>query len=92
VLSTTANHFPSYQYGKYLPHIGPQTRFPIPPGIINMRGKNTLSLAIWAQTDAGARLDTLRLIEYARYQSGFAFGDIDGNALQPGWTDRSLYA
>lgn len=81
-----------YQYGKFVPHIGPQTRFPIPPGILNTRGKNTLSVAIWAQTGAGAKLSTLRLFEYARYQSGFDFAGIDGKALQPEWQDRSIYA
>ncbi|KAF2823181.1 hypothetical protein CC86DRAFT_355578 [Ophiobolus disseminans] len=81
-----------YQYGKYLPHIGPQTRFPVPPGILNTRGKNTLSIAIWAQTTVGARLSKLRLIEYARYQSGFDFAGIDNKALQPEWKDRSEYA
>ncbi len=28
-----------YQYGKYVPHLGPQTRFPVPPGILNNRGE-----------------------------------------------------
>ncbi|KAF2132359.1 glycoside hydrolase family 35 protein [Dothidotthia symphoricarpi CBS 119687] len=81
-----------YQFGKYLPHIGPQTVFPVPPGILNMRGDNTLSLAVWAQTGAGAKLDTVRLVEYARFESGFGFSSIDGEALQTGWTDRSEYA
>ncbi|KAF1951789.1 hypothetical protein CC80DRAFT_597237 [Byssothecium circinans] len=81
-----------YQYGKYLPHIGPQTRFPVPPGIVNTRGKNTLSVVIWAQKDTGAKLSTLRLFEYGKYQSGFGFSKIDGEALQPGWVDRSQYA
>ena len=81
-----------YQYGKFVPHIGPQTRFPIPPGIVNNRGKNTLSLAIWAQTENGAKLSTLRLFEYARYQSGFPFGRIDGARLQSKWVDRAKYA
>ncbi|RAR00432.1 glycoside hydrolase family 35 protein [Stemphylium lycopersici] len=81
-----------YQYGKYVPHIGPQTRFPVPPGILNMRGENTFSLAMWAQTEAGAKLDTLKVIEYAKYESGFPFAGINGEALQPGWEDRSQYA
>lgn len=81
-----------YQYGKFVPHIGPQTRFPIPPGIINTRGSNTLSLAVWAQTEAGAKLDMLQLIQYGKYQSGFGFDKIDGGALQPAWKDRSQYA
>jgi hypothetical protein len=57
-----------------------------------MRGKNTLSIVLWAQADAGAKLSTLKLIEYARFQSGFGFGKIDGKAFQPSWTDRSIYA
>lgn len=81
-----------YQYGKFVPHIGPQTRFPVPPGIINTRGKNTLSVALWAQTEAGAKLSTLQLIQYGKYQSGFEFDRIDGKALQPSWKDRSQYA
>jgi hypothetical protein len=81
-----------YQYGKFVPHIGPQTRFPIPPGILNLQGENTLSLSVWAQTNTGAKLSTLRLFEYARYESGFGFGEIDGAALQPKWEDRSQYA
>ncbi|EUC30556.1 glycoside hydrolase family 35 protein [Bipolaris zeicola 26-R-13] len=81
-----------YQYGKFVPHIGPQTRFPVPPGILNMRGENTLSVVVWAQTDKGAKLDTLRLVEYARYESGFGFGEIDGEELQPKWEDRNQYA
>jgi beta-galactosidase GanA len=81
-----------YQYGKFVPHIGPQTRFPIPPGIINMRGENSLSVVVWAQTEGGAKLSTLKLIEYARLESGFDFKGIDGEALQTGWVDRSKYA
>ncbi|KAG9192314.1 beta-galactosidase [Alternaria panax] len=81
-----------YQYGKYVPHIGPQTRFPVPPGVVNMQGENVLSVAVWAQTEAGAKLDVLKLVEYARYESGFGFADIDGKALQSTWRDRSQYA
>ncbi|KAJ4357576.1 uncharacterized protein N0V89_002152 [Didymosphaeria variabile] len=81
-----------YQYGKFVPHIGPQTRFPIPPGIINTRGHNTLSVALWAQTEAGAKLSKLQLIQYGKYQSGFGFDKIDGKALQPAWKNRSQHA
>lgn len=81
-----------YQYAKFVPHIGPQTTFPVPPGILNTAGRNTLSVVLWAQTAAGARLDTLRLVEYARYESGFAFADVQGERLQPRWVDRSAYA
>jgi beta-galactosidase len=80
-----------YQYGKYVPHIGPQTRFPVPPGVINNRGRNTIALSLWAPTDSGAKLDTVRLLSYGQYQTGFNFTQ-DWKYLQPGWTDRSQYA
>jgi hypothetical protein len=78
-----------YQYGKYVPHIGPQTRFPIPPGIINTRGANTLGLSVWAQTDGGAKLSEVKLITYGVYETGFNF-DRDWSYLQPPWTAERL--
>ncbi|KAI8310538.1 putative beta-galactosidase C [Colletotrichum sp. SAR11_59] len=80
-----------YQYGKYVPHIGPQTRFPVPPGVINNRGRNTIAVSLWAQTDAGAKLDGLKLVQYGQYQTDFKFNR-DWSYLQPGWEDRAEYA
>ncbi|KAK7949744.1 (Trans)glycosidase [Apiospora saccharicola] len=80
-----------YQYGKYVPHIGPQTVFPIPPGVVNNRGSNTLAVSLWAQTDAGARLHDVKLVSYGQYQTSFGFAR-DWSRLQPGWADRSSYA
>ncbi|EPE35453.1 (Trans)glycosidase [Glarea lozoyensis ATCC 20868] len=78
-----------YQYGKYVPHIGPQTRFPVPPGVINNRGLNTVALSLWAMTDAGAKMDTVKLITYGQYQTNFKFNR-DWSALQPGWDKSRL--
>ncbi|KAI8958610.1 glycoside hydrolase family 35 protein [Daldinia sp. FL1419] len=36
-----------WQFGKYIPHIGPQTRFPVPEGILNYNGENWIGLVIW---------------------------------------------
>lgn len=80
-----------YQYGKYVPHIGPQTVFPVPPGIVNNQGTNHLAVSLWAMTDAGASLEGIELVTYGLYQTSFGFGDIDGAALQPVWSDRSEY-
>ncbi|KAF9886212.1 hypothetical protein FE257_011935 [Aspergillus nanangensis] len=77
-----------YQFGHYLAHIGPQSWFPFPPGVINNRGENTLAISMWALTDAGARLDQVELkTSSAQYRSGFKFQQ-DWNYLQPRWTDR----
>lgn len=80
-----------YQYGKYVPHIGPQTRFPMPPGVVNNRGKNYFALSLWAQTDDGAKLDGVKLISYGQYQTDFKFNR-DWSYLQPAWEDRGEYA
>jgi beta-galactosidase len=81
-----------YQYGKFVPHIGPQTRFPFPPGVVNNRGLNTVALSLWAMTDGGAKLDTVELISYGAYQTSFAFNQ-NWSYLQPGWDgSRSEYA
>jgi hypothetical protein len=81
-----------YQYGKYEPHIGPQTVFPIPPGVLNNRGENNLALSLWAQTDDGAVLDTVELVSYGVYQTDFEFSQ-DWSYLQPGWeSSRLVYA
>lgn len=76
-----------YQFGHYLPHIGPQTLFPFPPGIINNRGENSLAISLWALTDVGAQLDRVELVAYEKYRSGFDF-DRDWSYLQPRWKDN----
>ncbi|RDL39323.1 uncharacterized protein BP5553_03663 [Venustampulla echinocandica] len=78
-----------YQYAKYVPHIGPQTRFPFPPGVVNNRGLNTVALSLWAMTDDGATLDTVKLIQYGKYQTDFKFNQ-DWSYLQPGWDESRL--
>ncbi|KAH9913003.1 uncharacterized protein BXZ73DRAFT_107089 [Epithele typhae] len=37
-----------WQYGKRIANVGPQTRFPVPQGILNYNGKNTVAIALWA--------------------------------------------
>jgi len=78
-----------YQYGKFIPQIGPQTRFPFPPGVINNNGENVLAVALWAQQDAPTRLSNCTLFAYNKYQTGFDF-DQDWSVLQPGWTEDRL--
>jgi hypothetical protein len=78
--------------GKFIPQIGPQTRFPFPPGVVNNKGTNTIAIALWAQTDAGAKLSNATLFAYGKYQTGFDFSQ-DWSGLQPQWTeDRLQYA
>lgn len=76
-----------YQFGHYLPHIGPQTLFPFPPGIINNRGENRLAISLWALTEEGASLSEVELVAYEAYRSGFDFNQ-DWSYLQPRWEDN----
>lgn len=79
-----------YQYGKFEPHIGPQTVFPLQPGVVNNNGKNTLALSLWAMEEGGAVLDGIELVSYGVYATDFGFNR-DWSALQPAWEDRSAY-
>ncbi|KAJ7175894.1 glycoside hydrolase family 35 protein [Mycena filopes] len=77
-----------YQYGKFVPQIGHQIAFPVPPGILNFRGTNTIGLSLWSQDAEGAQVDVqwnvLGVFESA-FDSGF-----DASALQPAWTAERL--
>ncbi|RAH73282.1 glycoside hydrolase family 35 protein [Aspergillus aculeatinus CBS 121060] len=60
-----------WQFGKYVNHIGPQTRFPIPEGIINHNGPNYLALTIWSMDTRPFQLAGLELQADAVVQSGY---------------------
>ncbi|TIC95814.1 putative beta-galactosidase A [Colletotrichum higginsianum] len=50
-----------FQYGKYVSNVGPQTRFPVPEGILRYQGTNWVGLAVWALGRGGARVRGFRL-------------------------------
>ena len=52
-------------------HLGPQTKFPVPEGILNYAGTNYIAITIWAQQNAGAKLDGLKLEVDAEIQSAY---------------------
>lgn len=74
-----------YQFGKYANNVGPQTEFPVPEGIINHQGKNTLGVSLWAMDKAGAKIEGLELVATALVQSGF--GKVEASE-QPKWKER----
>ncbi|KAI2469735.1 glycoside hydrolase family 35 protein [Annulohypoxylon bovei var. microspora] len=41
-----------WQFGKFVSHIGPQTSFPVPEGILNYNGDNWIGLAIWRMEES----------------------------------------
>ncbi|KAJ6538991.1 glycoside hydrolase family 35 protein [Mycena capillaripes] len=58
-----------WQFGKYVNNIGPQTSFPVPEGILNYHGVNTLGVSLWAAGASGARIDSLALKLTAKVES-----------------------
>ncbi|KFA69908.1 hypothetical protein S40285_07457 [Stachybotrys chlorohalonatus IBT 40285] len=74
-----------YQYGKFIPHIGPQARFPIPEGILNHHGQNTIGLTIWALEEGGAKLNGMGWDVSMATMTGF--GEIE-LAPAPEWEER----
>ncbi|KAK1216622.1 hypothetical protein PQX77_020742 [Marasmius sp. AFHP31] len=72
-----------YQYGKFVPHIGNQIRFPVPPGILNYRGSNVIGLNLWSQTAEGASMDIAWNVTGV-YESSWNPG-FGAQSLQPGW-------
>ncbi|KAG6809184.1 hypothetical protein H0H92_001242 [Tricholoma furcatifolium] len=80
-----------YQYGKFVPQIGNQIAFPIPPGILNVRGSNVIGLNLWSQTTEGAKVDVTWSV-LGVYASAWDPG-FNATYLQPGWSeDRLLFA
>lgn len=67
-------------------NVGPQKVFPVPEGIINHQGKNTVALSLWAQDVEGARLGGLELSAVAVVQTGY--GKVEASE-QPAWKERT---
>ncbi|KAK3617883.1 hypothetical protein LTR56_025015 [Elasticomyces elasticus] len=78
-----------YQFGIYINNLGPQTAFPIPQGILNYQGENTVALTLWALEAKGAHVGSFALQANDVVQS---IGYFDSNSAiypaQPVWQKR----
>ena len=77
-----------YQYGRFNPWIGHQVDFPVPPGILDYAGNNTIGLAVWAQSEEGAQVGVEMTVNYV-VESLYDF-KTDTSYLRPGWDARRL--
>ncbi|KAL3494409.1 galactose-binding domain-like protein [Aspergillus germanicus] len=61
-----------WQFGKFNSNFGPQTTFPIPEGILNYRGKNTIALTLWSLEGGDTRvaLDGISLVAGTPVRTG----------------------
>lgn len=74
-----------WQFGIYTNHIGPQTRFVVPEGILNYHGMNTIALTLWAHDAEGAKLDGLELKADAIIATGAVRPEL---VESPAWEER----
>ncbi|KAI3340175.1 glycoside hydrolase superfamily [Ustulina deusta] len=77
-----------YQYGRFNPYIGNQIDYPVPPGILDYNGMNTIAVTVWSQVAEGAAMKVEWNVDYVHlssYDMGF-----DGSYLRPGWDSKRL--
>lgn len=80
-----------YQYGRFNPYIGNQIDFPVPPGILDYDGDNTIAVTVWSQSAEGSEVKVGWNLDYV-HSSSFDM-KFNGSYLRPGWTgDRFSYA
>jgi beta-galactosidase GanA len=82
-----------YNYGLFNPIVGNQVVFPVPTGILNLNGENTIAISIWNQ-DGGPQTAAVEVGWQVAYvhASGYDF-TFDASALRPGWdASREVYA
>ncbi|QRW22851.1 glycoside hydrolase family 35 protein [Rhizoctonia solani] len=58
--------------GRYIANLGPQFKFPVPEGILNHHGENTVALAIWSMENTQLS-PNLKLTIEGVFDSGYEF-------------------
>lgn len=83
-----------YQYGRYNPYIGNQVIYPVPAGILNYSGENTVVVAVWAQSEEGATIGVDWRVNYVADSSLDVVSVSDkAEGLRTKWTEeRKKYA
>lgn len=80
-----------YQYGRFSPYIGHQIDFPVPPGVLDYHGDNTVAVTIWSQAEEGVEMKVDWRLNYV-HSTSFDMG-FESSELRPGWDkDRLKYA
>lgn len=77
-----------YQYARFAPYVDNQVTFPVPPGILDYSGDNTIALAVWSQTEEGGQVGVDVQVNYVTETSLNVL--FDGSYLRPGWDSVRL--
>ena len=79
-----------YAFGKFLPYLGNQVEFPVPPGILNYSGDNTIGLSIWNQDDEAHASVSVSMKVLGVYASAVDTAGLDTEYLRPSWEESRL--
>lgn len=71
-----------WNMGQFIAHVGPQRIFPIPEGILNHRGRNTIALAVTSDGAAGNTLEDVRLVTMRNVSGGLPVRMVDAPQSQ----------
>jgi hypothetical protein len=74
-----------WQFGRYTSNVGPQTSFPVPEGILNYNGTNTVGLVLWALDKSGAKVPDFFLSVGNPVMTGRERVEL---VESPGWVER----
>ncbi|CAG8012867.1 unnamed protein product [Penicillium nalgiovense] len=78
-----------YQYGRYNPYIGNQVIYPVPVGILDYKGENTIGVAVWAQSEEGASIGIDWRVNYLA-DSSLDVASWDTKDLRPEWSEERV--
>jgi hypothetical protein len=72
-----------WQYGKLVSNVGPQTKFPVPEGILNYRGSNYLAISLWGLDSGATKLGGLEITADGEIWTGLReVGVVDGSKFE----------
>ncbi|KAH7137451.1 family 35 glycosyl hydrolase [Dactylonectria estremocensis] len=77
-----------YQYGRFSPYIGHQIDFPVPPGVLDYHGDNSIVVTVWSQAAEGVEMNVEWELNYT-HSTSFDMG-FESSYLRPGWEESRL--
>jgi hypothetical protein len=72
-----------WQIGNYVNYEGPQHSFPVPNGILNPNGTNSIAIAVWNLDGSTGGLGTVSLTNYGSYASSLHVAKNDSPSYDP---------
>ncbi|SEO32161.1 beta-galactosidase [Actinacidiphila rubida] len=72
-----------WDVGNYVNYLGPQHSFPVPNGILNPNGDNTIAIAVWNLDGSTGGLGKVALTNYGSYASSLTVAQNDSPRYDP---------